>query len=50
MSDDPTGTDNTAPAVRLIVTTSPDPVDASHDPTATDDNAPALRLIVADSA
>jgi hypothetical protein len=46
MSDDPTGTDNGAPALRLIVTSDPAPVDAVSDPTATDNGAPALRLIV----
>jgi hypothetical protein len=49
MSDDPTGTDNTAPALRLIVTTDAEPTDPSHDPTGTDNAAPALRLIVAPS-
>jgi hypothetical protein len=46
MSDDPTGTDNTTPALRLVVTTDAQPTDASHDPTGTDNTAPALRLIV----
>jgi hypothetical protein len=50
MSDDPTGTDNTAPALRLVVTTAADLPDASHDPTGTDNVAPALRLIVPPSA
>jgi hypothetical protein len=46
MSDDPTGTDNTTPALRLVVTTDAQLTDASHDPTGTDNTAPALRLIV----
>jgi hypothetical protein len=50
MSDDPTGTDNTAPALRLVVTTDPEPTDADHDPTGTDNATPALRLIVPPSA
>ena len=44
MSTDPTGTDNTAPALRLIVTTDPEPV--SPDPTGTGNAPPALRLVV----
>jgi hypothetical protein len=46
MSNDPTGTDNTTPALRLVVTTAAESSDASHDPTGTDNTAPALRLIV----
>jgi hypothetical protein len=46
MSDDPTATDNRAPALRLIVTPDPAPFAANTDPTGTDDRAPALRLIV----
>lgn len=42
---DPTGTQNTAPALRLIVTTDPRPVTDSDDPTATANTEPALRLI-----
>jgi hypothetical protein len=46
MSDDPTATDNRAPALRLIVTPDPALFTANTDPTGTDDRAPALRLIV----
>jgi hypothetical protein len=46
MSDDPTGTQNTAPALRLIVTDDPQPVETKKDPTGTQNTAPALRLIV----
>jgi hypothetical protein len=50
MSDDPTGTDNGAPALRLIVTTDDSPNGASSDPTGTDNRLPALRLIVPPAA
>jgi hypothetical protein len=50
MSDDPTGTDNGAPALRLIVTTDESPLDASSDPTGTDNRPPGLRLIVPPAA
>jgi hypothetical protein len=46
MSDDPTSTQNTAPALRLIVTDDPQPVETKKDPTGTQNTAPALRLIV----
>jgi hypothetical protein len=46
MSDDATGTDNTAPAIRLMVTSDSEPTDKGSDPTGTDNAAPALRLIV----
>lgn len=46
MSSDPTGTLNTAPALRLIVSSDGDPVDGTDDPTGTQNTAPALRLIV----
>jgi hypothetical protein len=50
MNDDPTGTQNTAPALRLIVSTDPQPVGAENDPTGTQNTAPALRLIVTPAA
>jgi hypothetical protein len=45
MSVDPTGTQNTAPALRLIATTDPAPIDSGPDPTGTRNTDPALRLI-----
>ena len=42
---DPTGTQNTAPALRLIVTSDPSPVSDADDPTGTANTEPALRLI-----
>ena len=46
MSSDPTGTQNSPPALRLIVTSDPTPLSPAADPTGTDNTAPALRLIV----
>lgn len=46
MSDDPTATDNRAPALRMIVSPDPASLAPNTDPTGTDDRAPALRLIV----
>jgi hypothetical protein len=46
MSEDPTGTQNDAPALRLIVTTDAEPIGGALDATATENTAPALRLIV----
>jgi hypothetical protein len=43
---DPTSTDNADPALRLIVTLDPEPVDGLNDPTGTQNTTPALRLIV----
>ena len=39
-------TQNIAPALRLIVTDDPQPVESKNDPTGTQNTAPALRLIV----
>ncbi|HET6794714.1 MAG TPA: hypothetical protein VFH45_09745 [Acidimicrobiales bacterium] len=44
MSTDPTGTDNTPPALRLIVTADPEPT--TPDLTGTQNGPPALRLVV----
>lgn len=47
MSEDPTGTQNIDPALRLIVTTVAQAAPSSTpDPTGTQNVAPALRLIV----
>jgi hypothetical protein len=43
---DLTSTDPADPALRLIVTTDPAPIDGLNDPTGTQDAPPALRLIV----
>lgn len=45
MSDDPTGTENTAPALRLIVTSDAAPAGPVDDPTGTQNTPPALRLV-----
>ena len=50
MSEDPTGTQNQDPALRLIVTTDPSPYLSGSDPTGTRNLAPALRLIVPPAA
>jgi hypothetical protein len=43
---DPTNTDNADPALRLVVTIDPEPIDGPNDPTGTHNATPALRLIV----
>jgi hypothetical protein len=46
MNDDPTGTENTAPALRLVPASDPASVEGQDDPTGTQNTPPALRLIV----
>lgn len=45
MTDDPSGTENTPPALRLIVTTDAAPAGSGDDPTGTQNTPPALRLV-----
>jgi hypothetical protein len=46
MSDGPTGTHDTAPALRLIAPSDSQPEEGDDDPTGTQNTSPALRLIV----